>query len=116
MSPVKTDHHPWKWQTGPPDQKRPAAKIQMLDQQNNTTAESSHAQPLGGSQVSPVNLDMRAILQHVRKHDGLTDSEIGIVTGLHLAWIERYRRELVALDVLSHAGFFRSDEPVWRAT
>ncbi len=85
---------------------------------NNPTAqlESSHAQPLGGSQVSRANTHMRTILQQVRNHDGLTDSEIVIVTGLHTAWVERYRQDLVGLEVLFHAGFFRSDEPVWRAS
>ncbi len=86
----------------------------MLDLKNNTmTTDSATAAP---PIVSQANLDMRAILWHVRKHAGLTDSEIVIVTGLHTAWVERYRQDLVGLEVLFHAGFFRSDEPVWRAT
>ena len=66
-------------------------------------------------QLSTANLYMRSILLQVRKHQGLTDSEIAITTGLSVAWVEQYRRELVSLDVLYDAGFYRDDEPVWRA-
>ena len=66
-------------------------------------------------QLSPADISMRSILLQVRKHHGLTDSEITITTGLSTAWVEQYRRELVLLDVLYDAGFYRDDEPVWRA-